>query len=92
VLTAYSRDSFRSTLFLSANIANRARGRTVELHWVLFHARYSRVALRPDAHSNSDLANPDCRMMADSVPILISLWSGTGTVTVLFPAFFCMTT
>ena len=31
-------------------------------------------------------------MMLDNVPALSSAWSGTGTVVVVFPTRFCMTT
>lgn len=42
-------------------------------------------------YSKSALLRPDCRMMDRRVPVRISLWSGTGTVLVAFPSFFCMT-
>ena len=40
--------------------------------------------------SNSERGKPDCRMMPDNVPLLNSPWSGTGTVMVVSPTFFCM--
>lgn len=41
--------------------------------------------------SNSARGMPDCRMIDCNVPILISLWSGTGTVIVPSATFFCNT-
>jgi hypothetical protein len=41
---------------------------------------------------NSLRANPDCRIMDWSVPMLSSWWSGTGMVIVVFDSFFCMIT
>lgn len=41
--------------------------------------------------SNSVRGIPDCRMMDCKVPILISRWSGTGTVMVPIDCFFCIT-
>jgi|GEM_PF-5762276 len=41
--------------------------------------------------SNSERGIPDCLIMDWSVPILISLWSGTGTVLVPSDSFFCIT-
>ena len=44
-------------------------------------------------YSNNDRCNPDCRITDISVPVRSSLWSGTGTVTVLPPGMiFCITT
>jgi hypothetical protein len=40
--------------------------------------------------SNTLRGTPDCRMMLCSVPRFSSLWSGTGTVTVLSSPYFCM--
>ncbi len=51
------------------------------------------VGLRSlDQLSNRLLARPDCRMMLESVPVFSSEWSGTGTVVVVSPDRFCMTT
>ena len=45
----------------------------------------------PGAHDSNLLrGSPDCRMMDWSVPILISSWSGTGTVIVPRESFFCI--
>lgn len=40
--------------------------------------------------SNSFVESCDCRMIDFNVPSLISLWLGTGTVTVEESVFFCM--
>src|SRR6266568_4574404 len=41
--------------------------------------------------SNSARGTPDCRMIERRVPILTSLWFGTGTVVVPAPVDFCIT-
>jgi len=41
-------------------------------------------------YSNSIRGIPDCRIIDWSVPILITLWLGTGTVIVLDPILFCI--
>lgn len=63
---------------------------TSKARHAVFRVVYAVIVLRIFYAVKSSTAKPLCRMIDRSVPVLSSLWFGTGTVTVVPGRVFCI--